>query len=125
MFSAAVRSAVTALALLAAVPDGETRASLIATTALSSPSTIAAAIRDAQAVDANTIVVPLRALPTPLDFDPLAEAIVVGHAAGLKVHASINVAVAAPFGDLPSAREHVVFRHPEWLLVPRTLVDDL
>ncbi len=96
MFSAAVRSAVAALALITG------------------------------AADANSIVVTVRSLPSPSDsVDPLAEAIAKGHAAGLKVYASFNVALAVPSAELPSAREHVIFRHPEWLMVPRTLAEDL
>src|SRR5438445_12744054 len=109
MFSAALRSAVAALALCSAVAgDADMRVSMMSAPSLGSPATIAAAIQDAQAADANTLVVPVRALAVGSAFDPLAEAIALGHAAGLKVHASINVAVAVPFGELPSAREPVV-----------------
>src|SRR5205823_1271183 len=78
--------------------DADMRVSMMSAPSLGSPATIAAAIQDAQAAEANTLVVPLRALAVGNAFDPLAEAIALGHAAGLKVHASINVAVAVPFG---------------------------
>jgi uncharacterized lipoprotein YddW (UPF0748 family) len=57
-------------------------------------------------------------------FDPLAEAIAKGHARGLAVHAWINVnRVTAT--DVPASRAHIVYRHPEWLMVPRQIADDL
>ena len=43
----------------------------------------------------------------------------------MQVHAWINVNLIASAVDLPAAREHVVYRHPEWLMVPRALADDL
>ena len=58
-------------------------------------------------------------------FDPLADAIAKAHEAGLRVHAWINVNLIASATDLPAAREHVVYRHPEWLMVPRALAEDL
>jgi len=58
-------------------------------------------------------------------FDPLATTIARAHEAGLQVHAWINVNLVAGAVDLPSAREHVVYRHPEWLMVPRALADEL
>src|SRR5213083_1976447 len=58
-------------------------------------------------------------------FDPLAATIAGAHDAGLKVHAWINVNLVAGVNELPSARDHVVYRHPEWLMVPRALAEDL
>ena len=54
-------------------------------------------------------------------FDPLAMAIESAHAAGLRVHAWVNVTLVAGAGELPAGRDHVVYRHPEWLMVPRAL----
>jgi uncharacterized lipoprotein YddW (UPF0748 family) len=58
-------------------------------------------------------------------FDPLATTIARAHDAGLRVHAWINVNLIAGAADLPAAREHVVYRHPEWLMVPRALAEEL
>jgi len=58
-------------------------------------------------------------------FDPLETVLTSAHAAGLRVHAWINVNLVAGTGELPSARSHVVFRHPEWLMVPRALAPEL
>ena len=44
-----------------------------------------------------------------------------GARAGLRVHAWINVNFVASAATLPRSRDHVVFRHPEWLMVPSAL----
>jgi uncharacterized lipoprotein YddW (UPF0748 family) len=57
-------------------------------------------------------------------FDPLADAVAKGHAGGLAVHAWLNVNLVAGL-DVPAARAHIVYRHPEWLMVPRQIAGDL
>src|SRR5262249_5960241 len=64
------------------------------------------------------------ALAAQPSFDPLAATIEQAHGAGLKVQAWVNVNLVAGL-DLPAAREHVIYRHPEWLMVPRALANDL
>jgi len=124
MLSAVVRSAVVALALFSAGGDeAAVRATWLPQASLTSRAALSTAVAAAKADGATTLVVPVRA--TPGGYDVLADAIAIGHAAGLQVHASINVTVVVPVGELPSARDHVVFRHPEWLMVPRTLAEDL
>src|ERR1041384_1323411 len=58
-------------------------------------------------------------------FDPIAETISQAHATGLRVHAWIDVARVTVPGELPFARTHVVYQHPEWLMVPRTIAAEL
>jgi hypothetical protein len=41
------------------------------------------------------------------------------------VHAWIDVSRVASTVELPLSRDHVVYRHPEWLMVPRALAADL
>jgi uncharacterized lipoprotein YddW (UPF0748 family) len=55
----------------------------------------------------------------------LATTITSAHQAGLQVHAWVNLNLVAGVGELPAAREHIVYRHPEWLMVPRSLAADL
>jgi len=57
----------------------------------------------------------------PDDFDPLAAVLEAGHAAGLRIHAWINVNLISSAAELPSAREHLIYRHPAWLMVPRDI----
>jgi uncharacterized lipoprotein YddW (UPF0748 family) len=121
--------------------DDEVRALWVVRTTLTSPSAIESMVRQAQAGGFNTLLVQIRgrgdayyqnareprppALDADPNFDPLATTIARAHAAGLQVHAWINVNLVSSATDLPAARNHVVYRHPEWLMVPRTLVEDL
>jgi uncharacterized lipoprotein YddW (UPF0748 family) len=66
-----------------------------------------------------------RAAELSPDFDPLALAIELGHAAGLSVHAWVNVNLVASPVTLPRSADHVARRHPEWLMVPRALAAEL
>jgi uncharacterized lipoprotein YddW (UPF0748 family) len=61
----------------------------------------------------------------PPAFDPLRRVLDDAHAAGLQVHAWINVNLVASATYLPVSRDHVANRHPEWLMVPRALAQDL
>ncbi|HEY3093185.1 MAG TPA: hypothetical protein VGJ52_08810, partial [Vicinamibacterales bacterium] len=58
-------------------------------------------------------------------FDPIGEVITQAHAAGLRVHAWVDAARVAAPGELPFARDHVVYQHPEWLMVPRAIAAEL
>ena len=62
-----------------------------------------------------------RAETLPNDsFDPLAHLVRAGAAVGVRVHAWGNVFFvwSSPEGALPKSSEHLVRRHPEWLLRP-------
>ena len=61
----------------------------------------------------------------PREFDPLATTLDLAHRAGLRVHAWVNVNLVSSAVTLPRSREHVVSRHPEWLMVPRPLAAGL
>jgi uncharacterized lipoprotein YddW (UPF0748 family) len=94
-------------------------------------------VRAAQAAGFNTLLVQVRGRgdayykssheprPSELalrpDFDPLAEVLALAKPAGISVHAWVNVNLVSSAADLPSSRQHIVFRHPEWLMVPRDL----
>ncbi len=53
----------------------------------------------------------------PSSFDPLAYLLRRARAEGLQVHAWVNVLLTAGFG-VPLPADHVVVRHPEWMMVP-------
>lgn len=59
------------------------------------------------------------------DFDPLATTLALAHAAGLKVHAWVSVNLVASAHGLPHSRDHIVYRAPEWLMVPRELAAEM
>jgi uncharacterized lipoprotein YddW (UPF0748 family) len=56
----------------------------------------------------------------PDGFDPLGHCVRAGAAVGVRVHAWGNVFFvwSSPAGELPASPEHLVHRHPEWLLQP-------
>ncbi len=51
----------------------------------------------------------------PAGFDPLAEVIRQGHAAGLQIHAWLNTFYVWGANKRPLAASHVVNQHPDWL----------
>jgi uncharacterized lipoprotein YddW (UPF0748 family) len=118
----------------------EVRALWVVRTSLTSPAAVDEMVTAARASGFNTLLVQIRgrgdayylggveprpaALVSQPNFDPLATAVSKAHQAGLAVHAWINVNLVAGT-DLPTARAHVVYRHPEWLMVPRALGEDL
>lgn len=56
----------------------------------------------------------------PREFDPFARLLARAHARGIEVHAWVNVLLAAHFGQ-PLPRGHVLQRHPEWAMVPKSV----
>ena len=129
-------------AFLPSPPAEETRALWVLRTSLTTPESIATLVRSARDHGFNTLLLQVRgrgdayyrggAEPRPADltrqpdsFDPLATAIQSAHAAGLRVHAWVNVNLVSSAVDLPTARAHVVYRHPSWLMVPRDIAQEL
>jgi uncharacterized lipoprotein YddW (UPF0748 family) len=116
----------------------EMRAMWVPRTALTSPDSIATLVRSAQASGFNALFVQVRGRgeafyrsrieprATELDrqaleFDPLQLLLDLGHAAGLQVHAWVNVNLVASSVTLPRDANHVALRHPEWLMTPKAL----
>lgn len=131
-------TAATTVALDGPAAAPEVRGLWVVRTSLRSPAAIQTLVRDAQASGVNTLMVQVRgrgdayyrggvepratALGSqPTEFDPLAETLRVARAAGLAVHAWVNVNLVSSATDLPASRAHVVNRYPEWLMVPRAL----
>ncbi|MFN8096134.1 MAG: family 10 glycosylhydrolase [Vicinamibacteria bacterium] len=56
----------------------------------------------------------------PRSFDPLGRLIARAHARRLQVHAWTNVLLTAHFGQ-PLPRDHVVVRHPDWVMAPKSV----
>lgn len=121
---------------------GEVRGLWVLRTSLNSPRSIDAAVRIAETSGFNTLLVQVRGRgeayyqsaiepratdldAQPASFDPLAYAVAAGHRAGLRVHAWVNLDLISSAATLPRSREHVVSRHPEWLMVPRPLAAEL
>src|SRR5205814_304431 len=121
--------------------ENEVRALWVVRTTLTSSSAIETMVKAARAAGFNALLVQVRgradayynsgleprpaALATQPSFDPLAATIAQAHEAGLQVHVWVNVNLVASVGEMPSAPDHVIYRHPEWLMVPRALAEDL
>ena len=120
----------------------EVRALWVTRASITTPAAIAAVVESARMSGFNTLLVQVRGrgdayfasalepradtlAGQPADFDPLAEVISRAHAQGLRVHAWTNVNLVASATELPSSRSHLVYRHPDWLMVPKPLAYEL
>lgn len=120
----------------------EIRALWVLHTSLTTSDGIAALVRSAQEHGFNTLLVQVRARGDayyasavepraaelqrqPNAFDPLASVLQSAHAARLRVHAWVSVNLVASAVDLPIAPGHLVHRHPDWLMVPREIAQEL
>jgi uncharacterized lipoprotein YddW (UPF0748 family) len=121
--------------------SSEVRALWVQRASLASPARVIAAVDMARNGGFNTLIVQVRGrgdayydsrheprpalLATqPASFDPLELMLERAHRAGLKVHAWVNVNLVSD-AEPPSARKHIVYLHPEWLMVPRPLAEEL
>jgi uncharacterized lipoprotein YddW (UPF0748 family) len=122
--------------------DDEVRALWVQRASLTTPESIAQMVETARLAGFNTLLVQVRgrgdayfrhsvepravALAGQSDhFDPLATVLKLAREAGLRVHAWVNVNLVANVHELPLARKHLVYRHPEWLMVPRSLTREI
>src|SRR5688500_2980549 len=114
----------------------EIRALWVTRSSLTSPASIAALVRSAREHGFNTLLVQVRGRadayytselePRPADlarqptaFDPLATVLTEARASGIRVHAWVVLNLVASAAELPASPDHLVYRHPEWLMVPR------
>lgn len=127
--------------LFAQKPAPEVRALWVQRGSLGSAASINAAVDMAKSGGFNTLIVQVRGrgdayyasrheprpsllAAQPPSFDPFELMLERAHRAGLKVHAWVNVNLVSD-AEPPSARRHIVYLHPEWLMVPRPLADEL
>jgi uncharacterized lipoprotein YddW (UPF0748 family) len=120
----------------------EVRALWVLRTSLTTPERVSALVQSARDHGFNTILVQVRGrgdayyrggiepiapdlLHQPTGFDPLAAVLAAGRAAGLRVHAWINVNLISSAAELPTARDHVIYRRPGFLMVPRDIAQEL
>jgi len=111
----------------AADATDEVRALWVRQTSLESEESIRRMVASAATSGFNTLFVEVagEAAAAAQPVDPIAETISQAHAAGLRVHAWVDVVRVAPAGELPFARDHVIYQHPEWLMVPRAIAAEL
>ena len=104
--------------------DPPTHATWIPAASFESTDAIRRAITATVAAGIGTIVA-----PAPLYHeggpDRFLELVQQAHEHRLLVFASIDIDRAAPAGDVPASRNHVIYQHPEWLMVPRAIAPEL
>lgn len=120
----------------------EIRALWVLRTSLASPQAIDTLVRTAHTYGFNTLIVQVRGRgdayfagglepradelrDQPASFDPLATLLPQAKAAGLRVHAWVNVNLVSSAVSLPASPAHLVYAHPEWLMVPRALAAEM
>jgi uncharacterized lipoprotein YddW (UPF0748 family) len=133
--------------LVAAAPHAgpaqdEVRALWVTRASLTTPRSIGAIVQAARGSGFNTLLVQVRGRGDayfastlepradslaghPAGFDPLETLITQARGEGLRVHAWVNVSLISSASELPASRTHLVYRHPEWLMLPRPLAYQL
>jgi uncharacterized lipoprotein YddW (UPF0748 family) len=122
--------------------SSEMRALWVLRSSLTSPASIASLVRTAKEQGFNTLLVQVRGrgdayyasaiepraadlAREPASFDPLSTLLADAHVANVRVHAWVCVNLIASAVDLPVAPDHLITRHPEWLMVPRPIAQEL
>jgi uncharacterized lipoprotein YddW (UPF0748 family) len=122
--------------------SAEIRALWVTRSSLTSPASITALVQTAHDEGFNTLLVQVRGRADayymtdlepraadlarqPPSFDPLATVLSEAKARGIRVHAWVSLNLVSSAAELPASPEHLVYRHPEWLMVPRTIAQDL
>jgi uncharacterized lipoprotein YddW (UPF0748 family) len=120
----------------------EIRALWVTRSSLTTPASIAALVRTAHDQGFNTLLVQVRGRADayytsdleprsadlarqPVSFDPLAVVLSEAKANGIRVHAWVSMNLVSSAVELPAAPDHLVYRHPEWLMVPRVIAQDV
>ena len=144
-----LRRALVALAVAGGVwsarplADGqEVRALWVTRSSLTSAGTITSLVTTAQQQGFNTLLVQVRGrgdayytstlepraadlARQPASFDPLAAVLAEARARGIRVHAWISLNLVSSAVELPASPDHLVYRHPEWLMVPRAIAQEV
>ena len=120
----------------------EIRALWVLRTSLTSPESIATLVRSAQEHGFNTFFVQVRGRGDAScsgGVEPRASELLRQPDSSIRSprvlrrvtprdcasHAWVNVNLISSAVDLPIAREHIVYRHPSWLMVPRDIAQEL
>ena len=124
-------------------PDtSEIRALWVTRSSMTSPASIATLVKTAHEQGFNTLLVQVRGRADayyltdlepraadlarqPTGFDPLGSVLAQARDQGIHVHAWVALNLVSSAVDLPSAPDHLVYRHPEWLMVPRPIAQEL
>lgn len=125
--ASAVLIVAAAHAVLFAANGASARAFWIAPSSMSSTINIRRAIASAVSSGYDMVIAPLAigAGSEAESFDPAAELLREARERGVAAHLSVNVNLAVMAGELPASRDHVIYQHPEWLMVPRQLAAEM
>lgn len=133
---------ITGLLPRASAESPEVRALWVLRSSLTSPASIESLVRTAHDQGFNTLLVQVRGrgdayyrsgiepraadlASEPASFDPLATVLTDAHRAGIRVHAWVSLNLISSAVELPASRDHVVYTHPDWLMVPRPIAQEL
>ncbi len=120
----------------------ETRALWVVRDTLSSPNAVIELVRRAKENGFSDLVVQVRGrgdayyasslepraedlAQQPNNFDPLALTIDEAHRVGIRVHAWINIYLVANIEALPTSKDHLIYKHPNWIAIPRGLAAEI
>jgi uncharacterized lipoprotein YddW (UPF0748 family) len=120
----------------------EIRALWVTRSSLTSPASITSLVKTAHEEGFNTLLVQVRGRADayyatdlepraadlarqPPAFDPLAAVLTEAKARGIRVHAWLSLNLVSSAVELPASPDHLVYRHPEWLMVPRPIAQEL
>jgi len=120
----------------------EIRALWVTRAALTSPASVASLVATAHTEGFNTLLVQVRGrgdayyasdlepraadlARQPASFDPLAAVLSAAHADGIRVHAWISMNLVSSAAELPASPDHLVYRHPDWIMVPRAIAQEV
>src|SRR5215475_3325066 len=123
-------------------PRPETRALWVKRTTMVSPESVRALVMRAKENGFTDLIVQVRGRGDayydstiepraedlsgqPASFDPLSLTINEAHRYGIKIHAWINIYVVADIDSLPRSKDHLIYKHPEWVMVPRGVATEL
>jgi uncharacterized lipoprotein YddW (UPF0748 family) len=107
--------------------DGEAPVLWVAPGQVQSADAIRSLITAAASEGVNTLLAPMALEPTGAGsgFDSIAELLRQARERGVRVHGWVTIGLAAPAGELPAPRDHVIYQHPEWLMLPRALAVEM
>lgn len=120
----------------------EVRALWVTRSSLTSPGAIATLVTTAHQQGFNTLLVQVRGradayyastlepraadlAKQPASFDPLATVLGAARERGIRVHAWVSLNLVSSAAELPASPDHLVYRHPEWLMVPRAIAQEV
>ena len=126
----------------AAADSAEIRALWVTRASLTSPASVASLVTTAHTEGFNALLVQVRGrgdayytsdlepraadlARQPASFDPLAAVLAAAHASGIRVHAWISLNLVSSSAELPASPDHLVYRHPDWIMVPRPIAQEL